>query len=137
MPINACHAIVDGAGLERDPRSEREPRGPQRNARIAPGQVVERGAEVRHLSLALVERAGAAADAAEVEAEHRAADPGQPLGSLVDGFRVHRSAELRVRMGEHDGGPGRGVLRERLLDQGLETSGGAGQIAKSGHARIQ
>ena len=55
---------------------------------------VERRAEVVHLAAALVERAGARADAAEVEAQHRAADPRQRLRRLIHRLRVHRAAVL-------------------------------------------
>ena len=50
-----------------------------------------------------VERAGAQSDAAEVEAQHGAADPRQRFGRLVHDLRVHRPAIQRVRMREDDG----------------------------------
>ena len=61
------------------------------------------GAEVVLLAAPVVERAGAAADAAEVEAQHRAADARQRLGGLIHHLGVHRAAVLRMRMREHDG----------------------------------
>src|SRR4051794_5445705 len=57
-------ARIGRAGLERDPRSERKPRGPERQARILCRHVVERRREVFLLARAAGERAFAPADAA-------------------------------------------------------------------------
>ena len=51
---------------------------------------------------AVVERALAAADAAEIEAQHREAAMHERVVELIDDLVVHRAAELRVRM-QHDG----------------------------------
>ena len=97
------HARILGAGLEGDPRAERKPGGPERRRGIARVHVVEGRAEVGLLAVALVEHAGARADAAKVEPQHRAADAREPFRALEDGFRVHRPALLRMRVGEDDG----------------------------------
>ena len=74
------------------------PAGPERRAGIARGHEVERRAEVVHLAGAFVEGARARADAAEVEAQHRAADARQRLRRLIHHLGVHRPAVLRMRM---------------------------------------
>ena len=60
------------------------------------------GAEIVLLARTVVERAGAPSDAAEVEAQHGAADPAQRLRRLIHDLRVHRAAVLRMR--ERHGG---------------------------------
>src|SRR5262249_16129366 len=96
------HARIIGACLERDPRPERKPRGPERNPRIARRHEVERGPEIRLLADAVVERSGAAADAAEIESQHGAADSREALRALEHGLGVHRAALLRMRVRKHD-----------------------------------
>ena len=140
MPIERRHPIVERTDFERDPGSEGEARRPQRNARIARRHVVERRREVRLLAVALIERAVAPADAAEVEAQHGAAEARQPLGALEHRLRVHRAAELRMRVGEDDrGADGRriGAARRRRgkVENGLEPAGGAGEISDGWHGR--
>ena len=126
MPMSARHARIGGAGFERDPRAERKSCGPERRVRIARVHEVERRAEVFDFADALVERAGAQADAAEIESQHRAADARQAFRALEDGFRVHRAALLRMRVREDDGRARSGDLRVGI-EQGLERSRGPPQ----------
>jgi len=66
---------------------------------------IERRRRIRQLALAMVEITLAAADAAEVESQHREAALGERIIEVVDDLIVHRPAELRVRMQNHrDGG---------------------------------
>ena len=75
MPISADDADRRRADLERDPRAEREAGRPQAaRPDTVRGHEVERRAEVGHLARAVVERRRRSADAAEVEAQHGAAD---------------------------------------------------------------
>mgnify|MGYP003694393859 CR=1 FL=1 len=52
----------------------------------------------------VAELSRAGAGAAEVEAQHRAADPAERLRRLVDDLRVHRAAVLGLRVREDDRG---------------------------------
>jgi len=63
---------------------------------------VERGRGVRQLALAVIERALAAPDAAEVKPQHRKVPVHEGVVALVDDLVVHRAAELRMRV-QHDG----------------------------------
>ena len=62
---------------------------------------VERRGGVAQLALAVVEHALRAADAAEVEAQHREPAPHEHVEQGVDDLVVHRPAMLRVRMQDH------------------------------------
>ena len=73
---------------------------------------------------AVVERALAAADAAEIEAQHREVAVHERVVELVDDLMVHRAAELRVRM-QHDGD--RRVLLPRRVIAALDPAGRAGE----------
>ena len=105
-------------------------------SRIAGGHVVERGPEIGLLALALVERAGTATDAAEVEAQHRAADARQTLGSLVDRLGVHRPAKLRMRVGEDNCRALTCVPVAGWSKQRFERARRADQVCKGGHASV-
>ena len=102
------------------------------SAGIARGHEVERGAEVVHLAAPVVERARARADAAEVEAQHGAADARQRLRRLVHRLRVHRAAVLRMRMREDDRGaqPPAAARRGRRAMR-LERPAGSSSSASS------
>ena len=94
--------------------------------------------------IAVVEAPGARADAAEVEAQHGAADPRQRLRRLIDHLGVHRAAELRMRMREDDrraetvglaalDQPLRvdAAIRRRLVEQRLEWTGRTGDLTQA------
>src|SRR5215475_3830780 len=89
--------------------------------RISRRHEVDRSGKVLHLATARIEHAGAAADTAEVEAKHGAADSSQRFGRVEDGFRVHRSSSGRQRMSEYRDGAD-GVI-EVHIDQPFERSG--------------
>src|SRR4029453_2620734 len=88
---------------------------------------VERGAVVVHLAGPAIVRPGAAADAAEVEPQHRDADPRERLRRLIHDLRMHRPAVERVRMA---GGGGGGGLADRKIEQRLERPGRAGDLTQ-------
>ena len=73
---------------------------------------VERRGGVRELALAVVERALAAADAAEVEAQHREAAVHEDVEQVVDDLVVHRARRIagadaaRWRSGRPSASPG-------------------------------
>ena len=91
---------------------------------------VERRAEVGDLARPFVPRAFAAADAAEVEAEHRAPDPRQCLRRPIHRLRVHRPAFDGQRMAEDHCGAHRLARRQhRGLEQRLESAGGPLNLA--------
>ena len=73
---------------------------------------------------AVVERALAPADAAEIEPQHREAPMHELIVHLVDDLMVHRPAELRVRM-QDDGD--RGVLLACRVVAAFEPTRGAGE----------
>ena len=85
---------------------------------------VERGGGVRQFAGAVVERALAAADAAEVEAQRGEAAVHEGIVELVDDLVVHRAAELRVRM-QHDGD--RRVLLRRRVIAAFDAAGRSGE----------
>ena len=85
---------------------------------------VERRGGVRQFALAVVERALAAADAAEVEAQHREAAVHEVVEQIVDDLVVHRAAELRMRV-QHDG-DGRAPLLGGLI-AAFDAAGRAGE----------
>ena len=78
---------------------------------------------IRQFADAVIERALAAADAAEIEAQHREVAVHEGVVELVDDLVVHRPAELRVRMQDDrerrvllrapDGSGPRSVRRDR------------------------
>jgi hypothetical protein len=72
----------------------------------------------------VIERALAAADAAEIEAQRREAAVHEGVIELVDDRVVHRPAELRVRM-QDDGD--RRVLLPRRVIPALDPAGRAGK----------
>src|SRR6516165_8941649 len=49
----------------------------------------------------MIERALAAADAAEIEAQHGKTAMGECVVALVDDLMIHRAVKLRVRMQDH------------------------------------
>ena len=111
--------------LHADPGAEREAGDPAAaRFRIDGLRPVERGGGIRQFAGAVVERALAAADAAEVEAQHREAAVHEGVVELVDDLVVHRPAELRVRM-QHDGD--RRVLLPRRMIAAFDPSGGTGE----------
>ena len=85
---------------------------------------VERGRRIRQFPDAVVERALAAADAAEIEAQHRKAAVHERVIELVDDLVVHRAAELRMRM-QHDGD--RRMLGARRMVAAFDTAGRTGE----------
>ena len=106
--------------LHADPGAEREAGDPAGlRLRIDGLRPVERGRRIRQFAGAVVERALAAADAAEVEAQRREAAVHELVVELVDDLMVHRPAELRVRM-QNDGD--RRVLLPRRMVPGLDPS---------------
>ena len=72
----------------------------------------------------MVERALAAADAAEVEAQRRKAAVHEGVVELVDDLVVHRPAKLRVRMQDDRD---RGVLLPGRVVAALDAAGRAGE----------
>ena len=85
---------------------------------------VERRGGVGKLALAVVERALAAADAAEIEAQHGKIPVREGVIELVDDRMVHGAAELRMGM-QHDGD--RGVLDPRGMVTAFYPAGGTGE----------
>ena len=74
--------------------------------------------------LAVVERALAAPDAAEVEPQHRKVPVHEGVVELVDDLVVHRAAELRMRM-QDDGD--RRILLPRRMIPAFDPAGRAGE----------
>src|SRR5262245_2322869 len=72
----------------------------------------------------MVERALAAADAAEIEAQHREAAMRKRVVALVDDLVVHRAVKLRMRVQDHGD---RGVLLLRRVVAAFEAAGRAGE----------
>src|SRR5262249_981195 len=85
---------------------------------------VERRGGVRQFALAVVERALAASDAAEIKPQHREVPVHESVVALVDDLVVHRAAELRVRV-QHDGD--RRVLLPCRVVPALDPAWGAGE----------
>ena len=75
---------------------------------------------IRQFADAVVERALAAADAAEVEAQHGKVAMHEGVVDLVDDLMVHRAAELRMRM-QHDAD--RRVLLPRRVVTAFDAAG--------------
>jgi CO/xanthine dehydrogenase Mo-binding subunit len=87
------------------------------------GRFKDRG-RIGELSGAAVERSLAAADAAEIEPDRRAAEPVEHVEQVVDQRIVHRAAELRVRV-QHDGD--RRMLDACRMIPALDSAGRAGE----------
>src|SRR5262249_45526691 len=111
--------------LHADPGAEREAGDPTAaRLRVDRLRPVERRGCVRQFALAMVERALAAADPAEIEAQHRKVPVHEGIVDLVDDLMVHRAAELRMGM-EHDAD--RGVLLSGRMIATLDAPGRAGK----------
>ncbi len=85
---------------------------------------VERRGRIGQFAGAMVERALAPADAAEVEPQHREAALGEHVEQLIGDLVVHRPAELRVRMKNDGDRRGPGLAR---LVTALKAAGGASE----------
>src|SRR6267154_2406722 len=72
----------------------------------------------------MVERALAAADAAEIEPQHREVAVRERIVELIDDLVIHRAPELRVRV-KDDGD--RRVLLPRRMEAAFDPSGGSGE----------
>src|SRR6266446_10455963 len=111
--------------LHADPGAEGEagdPAAPRlRVDRLRP---VERRGGIRQLALAVIERALAAPNPAEIEAQHGKAPVHEGIIDLIDDLVVHRAPELGMGM-EHDAD--RGVALSRLVVTALDAPGGAGE----------
>ena len=88
---------------------------------------VDRGLEVFLLAGARVERAGAAADAPEVEAQRGHADARHRLGRLIQRLGVHGPAMQRMRVAEHGH---RARLALRHVEQRFERAGRARDLTQ-------
>ncbi len=103
---------------------------------------VERGGGVGELAGTVIEGALAAADAAEVEAQHGEAALGERVVEVVHDLVVHRATELGMRM-QDDGD--RRVALGGWVEPAFETAGGtveddfghrdSWKAARSGRAR--
>ena len=122
-PHQKLHADPGPEGEAGDPAAAR-----LRIDRLRP---VERGCRVRQFADAVVERALAAPDAAEVEAQHREVPVHEGVVELVDDLVVHRAPELRMRM-QDDGD--RRILLSRRVIPAFDPSSGAGED-DLGHAQ--
>ena len=74
-----------------------------------------------------IERAGAAADASEVEAQRGDADARHRLRRLIQRLGVHRAAMQRVRVAKHSH---RARLALRQVEQRLERAGRARDLTQ-------
>jgi hypothetical protein len=111
--------------LHADPGAEREASDPARaRFRIDGLRPVERGGRIRQLARAMIERALAATDTAEVEAQHRKAAVHERVVHLVDDRVVHVAAELRVRVQHHGD---RGILLFRRMVAAFQAACGTGE----------
>ena len=98
--------------------------------------VVESRREIFLLPFPLVEGALAVANAAEVEPEHRAPNAREALRAPIHHLGVHRPAELRMRVREHDRGSDRAGARCRLfwsVEKRLEETSRADEISDRWH----
>src|SRR5262249_14315468 len=115
---------------------------PEADARIARPHERQAGAKIIEFAAAIVPRAFARPDAAEVESQHGAADPRECLRGLIDDLRMHRAAVLRMRMRDDDSRSTavgtssldesfvvHAAIRRRFFEQSFETSGRAGDFA--------
>src|ERR1700722_4709319 len=111
--------------LHADPGAEREAGDPAApRLRIDRLRPVEGGGGIRQLAGAMVERALAAADAAEVEAQHREIAMRERIVELINDLVVHRAAELRVRVQDDRD---RRVLLLGRMEAAFDPSGGSGE----------
>src|SRR5262249_30126915 len=85
---------------------------------------VERACCIRQLAGAMIERALAAADAAEIETQYREAAMRERVVALIDDLVVHRAVELRMRMQDHRN---RRVLLFRRMVAAFKTDCGTGE----------
>src|SRR5690606_16608386 len=110
--------------LHADPRAKREAGDPA-GARLGVDRLrpVERGGGVRKLANAVIERALAAADTAEVEADRGEAPMHERIIELIDDLMIHRAAELWVRV-QDDGD--RGVFLRSGMVAAFDAAGRSG-----------
>src|SRR5262249_21189545 len=85
---------------------------------------VEGGSGIRKLALAMIERALAASDTAEIEAQHGEIPMSERVVELVDNRVVHGAAELR--MGVQDNCNRGGLALGRMV-AAFYPAGGAGE----------
>src|SRR5204862_7996655 len=85
---------------------------------------VQRGSRIRQFAGAVIERALAAADAAEIETQHRKSAMRKRVVALVDDLVIHRAVKLRMRMQDHRD---RRVLLFRRMITAFEAACGAGE----------
>src|SRR5712691_5680241 len=111
--------------LHADPGAEGEAGDPAApGLRIERLRPIERRSGVRQLSQAVVERALAASDAAEIEAQHGEVPVHESVVELIDDLVVHRAPELRMRV-KHDGD--RRILLPSRVIAPLYSPGRAGE----------
>ena len=91
------------------------------------GGGVDRGLHVEQLAAAFVVGAGAALDAAEVEAQAGEPGGGQGVEQRADHDRAHGAAVLRMGVAQHDRRPARAVRGGALGFQADAVGGGEGQ----------
>ncbi len=118
VDLGAAHQQLHG-----DPGAERHAGDPARaRIRVLKLQPVEGRGRVRQLAGAVVEVSLAAADAAEVEAQHGEPALHEHIIERVHHLIVHRAAELRVGVqDQRDRAVGRGLV----MVAGLEAARGA------------
>src|SRR5690606_6170761 len=88
--------------LHPDPRTEAEARDPRGGGfGVEALHPIERRGGVAQLADAVVERALALADAAEIEAQRRETTALEGLVEFLHDTVVHRAARIRVRMQDH------------------------------------
>src|SRR5213078_870177 len=111
--------------LHADPGAKRKARDPA-GARFGVDGLrpVERGSRIRQFAGAVIERALAAADAAEIEAQHRKSAMRERIVTLVDDLVIHRAVKLRMRVQHHRD---RRVLLLRRMITAFEAACGAGK----------
>ena len=85
---------------------------------------IERRGRIGQFARAVVEIALAAADAAEIEAQHGKAPVHEGVVALVDDLVIHVAAELRMRV-QHDGD--RRVFLPCRMIPAFDPAGGAGE----------
>src|SRR5262249_10921884 len=118
--------------LHADPGAEREAGDPAAaRLRVDRLRPVERRGGIRQFAGTMIERALAAADAAEVEPQDREIAVREGIVELVDDLVVHRAPELRVRVQDDRD---RRVLLLRRVEPAFDPSGGSGEN-NLGHKR--
>src|SRR5262245_34454311 len=111
--------------LHADPGSEGEAGNPAApRLRVDGLRPVERRGGIGQFPLAVVERALAAPDPAEVEAQHGEVPVHEGVVELVDDLVVHRAPKLRVRVQQD---ADRGILLPGRVVAALDASGRAGE----------